>query len=429
MKARIGLSLLLGCALGLVAGPVHADGVRRDGIGAVSIGRGGTNIAMSDNGAILFDNPAGMANLTSQGLFEFGGDLLFTDLHYSNPLNFNRSNRHDAMGLPFLSYMRRTDDGRFAYGVGVFAPAGFGAEWHLNNPLFGEQRYESFGALATFLPGIAYRVTDRLSIGGTFGVAISHAQLNGPFVGQTGVLQGIPTLLNLHATGATPTWSVGLQYDVSDRTRLGLTYIEETRFNMDGNAQVTVPVPGLPPLNSRFDADVHLTWPRSLGGGISHLFGEARNHRASVDVIWINWSQAFRDVGLNLSDSSNPILPALLGPSIGDRFPLSWRDSVSVRLGYEYFLQPTQVVRFGYIYHPQPIPNQTLSPYIPAILQHAFSIGYGKQWDRWAVNVAYQYSLGENQEVQQSSFLGGDFDRSRIGAQVHWLALSLQYRF
>ena len=46
-----GLGLLLSCST-----PAFANGLIRDGVGAVSTGRGGTNIAHSDNGAILLDN-------------------------------------------------------------------------------------------------------------------------------------------------------------------------------------------------------------------------------------------------------------------------------------------------------------------------------------------------------------------------------------
>ncbi len=81
------LRLLLPGGLGLLlafAGPAWADGLIRDGVGAVSTGRGGTNIAHSDNGAVLLDNPAGIINAPGRGLFEFGIDTLATDLHYSD---------------------------------------------------------------------------------------------------------------------------------------------------------------------------------------------------------------------------------------------------------------------------------------------------------------------------------------------------------
>ncbi len=79
--------LTLLCAALYLNSSLLADGVVRDGLGAISIGRGGTNIAHSDNGAIVLDNPAGMVNVDGCGLVELSFDTLFTDLHYTDPQN------------------------------------------------------------------------------------------------------------------------------------------------------------------------------------------------------------------------------------------------------------------------------------------------------------------------------------------------------
>src|SRR5687768_8444469 len=117
-------SLWIGLAIVLAPlSLVRADGLVRDGVGAISTGRGGTNIAHSDNGAILLDNPAGMANMTVDGLFEIGVDTVFTDLDYSDPDNDSVHGKFRAYPSPNLAYIRKAYGGDIAYGVGVFAPA------------------------------------------------------------------------------------------------------------------------------------------------------------------------------------------------------------------------------------------------------------------------------------------------------------------
>ena len=422
-KAALGLWIVGFLAWGPAV--AWADGVSRDGMGAISIGRGGTDIANSDNGAVLLDNPAGIGNVDGNGLFEVGADILITDLSFNSPRNDSDA-QHTPMPLPFLSFAQKSEDGRWAYGFGVFAPAGFGATWEINSPLFGPEQYRSLGALGKLLPAAAYHVTDQLTVGGTFGLAVSHVELAGPFVLQTGPLRGTPSLLSLTTTGYAPTYSLGLQYQLDDETMIGLSYTSESLLHLDGHATTLVPL-GPTPVFSKFDAATRLVWPRSLGLGVSHSFGDTQ--RVSADVIWYDWSNAFDRVDLRLTNSSNPIIPALAGPTINDRFPLDWRDSVSVRLGYEYFLSPCQTLRAGYIYHPQPIPTETLTPYVPAILKHAFSIGYSREWQNWSVNVAYQYSFGPDKQVLQSGLVGGDFNNSQDSAQAHWLAVSFKYRF
>ncbi len=108
---------------------------------------------------------------------------------------------------------------------------------------------------------------------------------------------------------------------------------------------------------------------------------------------------------------------------------MRWHDSVSVRLGHEYFINADDVVRIGYTYHPNPVPDDTMLPVLPGILEHGFSIGYGHRWKRWRFDVAYQYSLGRTREIGRSRFIGGDFDSSTNKAQAHWLSLGFTYSF
>lgn len=404
---------------------VLADGVIRDGLGAISSGRGGTNIAHSDNGEILLDNPAGMVNIQGRRLFELSADLLMTDLHYTQPPDDNAFALFRPSGLPQVSFIRRSANGQWAVGLGAFAPAGFGAEFDLNNPIMGQQRYRSLGALAKVLPGVAYRVSDRLSVGATLGVAASHVELEGPIFLQSGQLRGAPSLLDLQATGATLAWSTGVQYQLSESTMLGVTYTGESRFRFHGRVSADVFGLGADPVHSDFDAAVGLTWPRSVGVGVRHDLCPHR--RISADVIWYNWSQAFDTLGLRLTNPTNPLF-APLGP-VQDQFPLDWRDSVSVRLGYEYFVTPCRVWRAGYVFHPNPVPDTTLTPYIPGTLEHAFSIGHGVRWGIWNIDLAYQFSFGPDQQVTTSDFVGGDFDNSKIEARAHWISLSLLREF
>ena len=116
---------LLGVAL-LGRGAL-ADGLVRDGMGAISMGRGGTNLGFYDNAAIISDNAAGMVNVAGNGLFDANADTLITDLHYSNPLNSDVAAHTRPFVAPTLGYIRKSDDGDWAYGIGAFVPAGFGA--------------------------------------------------------------------------------------------------------------------------------------------------------------------------------------------------------------------------------------------------------------------------------------------------------------
>lgn len=409
------------------AGDTFADGVVRDSIGATSSGRGGANIAHFDNGAVLLSNPAAIVNTPTNGLFEAGVDFLMTDVKYADPENGRRSMNNNPVFLPNLTYIRKSDDDRYAYGVGLYFPAGFAGSWDLNNPVIGKQSYKSFAAVAKLLPTASMRVTDKLSVGASLGVAISHAELESPFFIQTGALAGAPTKLDIQGNDADISWGLGLQYRISDRTMIGASYSSENRFKLDGRGSVDAFVaPGVPPISSRFDVQTDMVWPRSAGVGILHELNDS--HRVSLDVLWFNWSHAFDEVDLTFRNPSNPFFAAF-GPKIRDTLPMDWKDSVSVRMGYEYFMTPCDVLRFGYVHNSVTVPNSTLTPLVPAILEHTFTAGYGKAVNGKRFDFAYQYAFGPTARVRESALVGGDFSYSKVHAQTHWLMASFTQFF
>ncbi|MBN1911088.1 MAG: outer membrane protein transport protein [Pirellulales bacterium] len=404
----------------LLTGTVLADGVTLNGVSPRAIGRGGTNIAHADNGAILYNNPAAAVNIEGTTLLDIGTDLVIGDYHFTNPRN-NADADVNPLPLPQVALIRKSCDGRVACGFGIYVPAGFSEDYDMNGPpaLPGRHHYKSFGSLMKFLPGVAFRVTDRLSIGATFGVAVTHDEIEGPYCLQgPSPLAGTPLMMDFQGTGATSCWSVGLQYELSDATTLGLTYESESFFRTSGSTHVDVPGLG----DCRYDSELRITWPRSLGFGLRH---ELCPHRVvSMDVIWYNWSAAFDNLTFNLTNPNNPgFIPIL------ERLPLHWQDSISVRLGYEHVLPNKHVLRCGYVNHRNPIPNGTITPYIQATAEHAVSLGYGWKWREWNIDFAYMFAFGQEQHVGASDLLGADFSNSVHRSQVHDISFSFIRHF
>ncbi len=140
----------------------------------------------------------------------------------------------------------------------------------MQNSFAGPQVYKSEGGLGKLLPALSYRVTDRLSIGGTFGLALGHVDLEGPFYMQSGPLKGAPAMLDLQGTGVAPTGSFGLQYIVGPKLTLGLAYTSATQLHMGGDLKANIYGVGPVPIYSRFAAKTDLIWPRSLAFGAKY---------------------------------------------------------------------------------------------------------------------------------------------------------------
>jgi long-chain fatty acid transport protein len=428
MKSRFRRVSLLVVVLLQAASIALGDGLIRDGIGPISTGRGGTNQGFADNSAIILDNPGAMVNVAGNGLLELGVDTVIADVRYTNPLS-DVTSKVRPLPMPVIGYIRKSQDDRWAGGIGVFSPAGFGASYGtVNSPVLGPSLYRSIGGLAKILPGVAYRVNDQLSVGLTVGIGISDIGLRGPYFLQSGPLAGVPADIALIGFGVAPTGSLGFQYQWTDDTTFGLTYTEQTNMKLHGGMNADIIVGPGTVISSHFDAITRMTWPRSVAFGVKHDLCEHR--RIAADVIWYDWAHSFDQISLTLTNPTNPVVPIIVGSNkITDHMPLNWRNSISLRLGYEIETSDYDTWRAGYVYHGSPPPNSTLNPYLDGILEHAFSLGYSRKLPRADLNLAYQYNFGPTQYVGTSSIIGGDFDNSSLNAQAHFAMISFLFPF
>lgn len=419
--------LLLACAFVSIAGAnCMADGVIRDAIGAVATGRGGANIGFADTGQMIIDNPAAIVNMPSLRLREFAFDVLVTDLDYADADNPTTSGISNPFPMGQFAMAFKNENSDLGLGFGIFPQAGFSSEYLLNGPppFSGPQHYKAIGALVRFLPAISYRATDRLSVGANLGVAVNHMELEGPYTLQgPNPFVGTPTKFDFQGTGASLSWAAGLQYIVSPATTIGVNYQSETSFGLDGNTFVEIPGLG----TSRFDSVLDITWPQTLGFGVKHQLNYLT--RVGLDLVWFDWSRAFDSFDMTLQDPDNPVFGAVIGNRLEEQFPLRWRDTLSVKLGMERDLANGSVVRAGYVYHRNPVPAETLTPFIQTTLEHAVSVGYGWRTQLGEIDVAYQYSFSGEKSVGTSGFVGGDFDNATHNTRAHWLSISSIRRF
>ena len=112
-----------------------------------------------------------------------------------------------------------------------------------------------------------------------------------------------------------------------------------------------------------------------------------------------------------------------------DELPLDWRDSYSIRAGGEYRLGSNDILRGGYTYTSNPVPDRTLTPLLPATIEHAISAGYGHRFGCLEIDFAYQFSFGRRRKVGRSGIIGGDFDGSSDLTMAHLFFLGAGVRF
>ena len=424
--ARHAVQLLRACAVAMLAcGVARADGFLRDGLGPIPAGRGATNVAHADNGGVLLDNPAALADVAPGGLLDVHvGQYLF-DFRYSDPENAGADGSGSLLPIADAALLvRSADRPRLGWGVGVFVPAGFGADYDLETgPGFapGPHGYHAFAAFVKVVGGVAWRATEALRVGAHVGVAGAYVSLRMPYRVQTGALTGAPVRTSISGVGFAPAWALGVQWEPLATTVVGASYTAPSDFStgVGGRARV-----GLADARDAYDATVQLGLPRAAAVGVRH--DAASWARLSADATWRDWSDAFDDVRFTLTRGRG----AFGVTSVADRLDLAWHDTWSLGVGCE-LLPATQpaVVRAGYTYHPSPAPDATLTPVIPVTLEHVVAAGLGWRFGATQLDVSWQYTFGPVRRVERSRLVGGDFTSSRleVGGDAWFVGLTRRW--
>ena len=427
--------------------PCAANGVVLDSIGVTSSGRGGTNIAHSDNGVLIHDNPAALINMPAGKLLEFDGELIYPDIRYEDDHGADNS-KHEAFILPSFSFVyKKAADSRFAFGAGVFAPAGFGTEYRLEHFMtrntiagdfpvsFGNHIYRSEASLIKLLASTSFKVNEKLSLGFSAGPSVQKVDLEMPYTFQTGALAGVSALGDMDTRSSFGfAYTAGVQYKITENTTVGLAYISESRSTLKGDA--TISLPDTAPESAlftnkraKYDLESDFEWPRSIGIGITHKLGAS--HRFSSDVMWFDWASAFDSLDTKMTDGDNAEFNAALGNELKDSYPIDWSSAFSFRFGYEYFLMGSSdnIIRCGYLYNENPVSPGAQVPMIPGNVRHNVSVGYSHTWNKWEFGVASQYMFSEKDTVAESDILGGDFNNSSLDTKAYLLFLGVKYKF
>jgi len=398
---------LAGLLVGLEAGVAAADGILLDSLGARAAGRAGTTVAVADGPSAMFRNPAALSRLPSAAL-EVSSDAYALDVSYRDA--DDRGETTSARRVLPTFALTSGPEGRWRFAVGAFSPGGFGTSYTLNSPEIGQRDYASELALAKLTTSAAFELTEELSLGVTVGVNYTRLALDTPYFLQTGDFAGTPTVIDFEADAYSPTWSLGMLYTTGEpgsELSFGLAYTEQIDATLEDRARVQV-IPGGTTLDTSLDLRTHVRLPRSLALGIAKQLGP--EHRIALDVELVDWSGAFGSIPIDLDRASSPLLA---GVSVNDRLTLDWRDTVSVRVGYERRLSSAWLLRLGYIHHESPVREQRATPLVPAVFEHVYAAGLSRRAGNVELNLALQLGLGPSQRVDGSRLVGGEFDRSR----------------
>ena len=265
----------------------------------------------------------------------------------------------------------------------------------------------------SFLPSLAYKVTDKLSLGASlnamYGIYKNKVAINIPDTLRPGIV--VPSRraagdAQLKLDDNTWGWGVnlGLLYEFTPGTRVGFTWNSEVDLDFSAPAEfsnlgplgTTLQNAGL--LNSTVNVGIKVPQQAMLS-----LFTQVNERWAVLGSLgWQQWSQ-FGQVQLGVDNASNPTSLTT---------DLDFDDTWHVALGAQYKLSEPWLLNFGIAYDSGFQDSSNVSPSLPVNSAWRFGIGAEHQASKtftWGMAAEYLYggTLDTNLQSRVPVALGG----------------------
>ena len=391
MGTRMAVAVL--ALLCLFPAPAHpANGLSAIGFGAESDAMGGADLAVARDTAAMNLNPAGITQIPGNALDMYGGIIYPVSVahrdQYGNDLEV--SNRRAYLGGG--GFTHRLGNGPVTVGIGLFGQGGAGNVYkNVTTPFGTSDELSSLFRIAKITPTVAYRFDDKLSLGLSLQVVYTDirqkvfpetsyfdpADPGHPFFGTDVEMNGFGFGVKL-----------GALYKVGDRLSLAAAYTSKMRLPLDGTVVANMSAAGLGKVTYRDSSIEGMALPQEVDVGFA--VRPVPPLLVAVKVAWLDWSGALKTSTLHASSPDTPGAP----PSLSLPSTMDWRDQYVFAIGIAYDLTEKVILRAGYNYGRNPVPEDSLNPLLAAIAEHHVTFGGGYAFrPKWQASTAVEYAV------------------------------------
>lgn len=366
----------------------HAGGISLYEIATPDVGLASAGYASrADDASTLFKNPAGMSRLDGaqlqSGLQALYGSVSFTSDAGTSPL-LGTDNGGNAIGwLPGASLFVVAPIGeKFRVGLGTLSYFGLASDYNDN---WVGRYYVQESALVgmTLMPSASYQITDWLSIGA--GLNAMYGYLDTQIAVNTGI--GSPDgQMSLNDK----TWgfgaNVGLLFQLSEKTRIGVTYLSALDLDFADTPAITgAAIANVPQLN------LGMTVPQSVMLSAYHALND--QWALMADVGWQDWSE-FGYVQAGVEN--------LATTTVNLRYQDTWHGAI----GAQYRASEKWLLSGGVAFDSSAVTSENRTVTLP--MGQAWRFGLGAQYQvSESVNIgaACTFMWSGNMSVNQQSAL------------------------
>ncbi|MBE6453323.1 MAG: hypothetical protein E7017_00340 [Alphaproteobacteria bacterium] len=324
----------------------------------------------------------------------------------------NVDNIVHAAVAPNMAFSHQLND-EVTLGLGVNVPFGMVTKYDDRNWAGADHGITSKVTTVTTTPMVAWKATDKLSIGAGLPIQYFKAKLS-----QRTMLSTDGSYTKLEGDTVDVGYQIGAMYEFNENTRIGINYRSEINHKLKGDIEnKTAATLGVGFLNQ--DINARIDTPAMLSVGAFHKINDKWEVMAEYQKVFWNSFDSIDIYGRE--KGGNPLLAS--GNLISST-PEHWEDTDFYAIGASYNVDDKWKLRFGLAYDDSAVRKDYRTPRIPDSRRVWYSTGASYKYsDNLTFNAAYTFIKAEKAEINLKG-VSADYKN-----QVHIFGLSMNYSF
>ncbi|MGO9062057.1 MAG: OmpP1/FadL family transporter [Candidatus Binataceae bacterium] len=402
--------------------PAFAGGFFLYELGTPDVGLASAGYAArAQDASTAFTNPAGMTMLDHSQLLA-GVQPIYAHLNFApdaSTTTRGTDGGNALVPLPGGSFFYVYSlNRRLKFGFAMCDYFGGALEYNLN----WAGRYFLQGATIlgmSFIPSVAYRVNDWLSVGGGVNVMLGFMREK---AGVRNLTPGRDGQIKYQDYTAGVGGDVGIMLQPDDKTRVGITYLTPVDLNFSSIPHLRGVGPVvLTLLRQRgflgVPVDLGITVPQEV---MVSVYREVTDRLALLgNVNWQNWSH-FGLVGISVNSTN----PTNLTQN------LNYQDTWGIAGGMQYKVSPEFLISAGFAYDSSMVSDGSRTVSAPVGAQYRYAAGAQYRWnEHLTTGLAYEFMWEGKMPLEQSRQTGATLSGQFTNTLINFFSLNAAYVF
>lgn len=398
-----------------LAGSANAAGFRLSEQDARANGMGNTGVAVADNPAAVWYNPAAITGLEKTNV-SLGSVMVAPEMEHTSTTG-TPDRIKNKVHVPPHFYATRKLNNKFSVGVGVLAPFGLSTQWDKVNSLTRTVATKSEIQAVYSNANVAYKVMDGLSVAAGASYVNLSATMNKKIeAGGNDIEQ------KLTGDGTGTGYNVAAKYDWN-KWSFGANYHSKVKVDIDG--KIKLPTTGLlafavPPANNQ-DAKTKITLPDTFQLGVARQLPS--DWLVTVEADYTNWT-TYRRLIIDYTTDA--------GAAKQTTDTKNWTSTWAFRVGGEHKVNENWKLRVGGFYDVNPVKELRFETRVPDSDRVAVSFGAGYTKGNITVDASYLYLRFMKRTIKNSMGSGTTMDTTLNGkysSVARLPAITVGYKF